>query len=147
MKKFLIKWFVNTIALFLITHIVAGIKAEGWLSIVVAALVIGLLNAVIRPVIIILTLPITILSFGFFTLIINGLMFYVASKMVEGFYVANFWSAFWAALLLSIISFILNIALTPTVNLRRWSYQKTYSTGPKYNDVIDVEGKVEDKDE
>jgi putative membrane protein len=114
-------------------------------SLVAAALVIGLLNTVIRPVIIMLTLPITILSFGLFTLIINGALFYLASRLVDGFHVATFWSAFWAALFFSIVSFILNLILTPAVNMRPNS--PSYRYYQKHEDVIDVEGKVEDRND
>ncbi|MFA5143049.1 MAG: phage holin family protein [Candidatus Omnitrophota bacterium] len=143
MRNFIIKWAVNIFTLFIIIHIVAGVNADSWGAIVVAALVLGLLNAFVRPVIILFTLPFTILTLGFFTLVINAFIFYLASKFVKGFEVMSFWSAFWAALLFSIISSILNFVLAPKV--------VTYTGGPFYrrppkrsdDDVIDVEGKVE----
>ena len=113
MTKFLIKWFINIVALMTVAHIVAGVSLANWQSMVVAALVLGLINTFIRPFFIILTLPLNILSMGILTLFINGFMFYMAAHFVKGFAVAGFWPAFWAALLFSIVSFILNILLAP----------------------------------
>ncbi len=146
MKNFLIKWAVNIAALFIVIHIVAGVSADSWGAIIVAAFVLGLLNAFVRPFIIIFTLPVTILTFGLFTLIINAGLFYAASKFVKGFEVINFWSAFWAALLFSITSSILNFILTPKINIRYASFRSRPGSShkPDDDDVIDVEGKVED---
>jgi putative membrane protein len=146
MKNFLIKWVINIITLYLVIHIVAGVSADSWESIIVAAFVLGLLNAFIKPAIILFTLPFTVLTLGFFMLIINAFIFYMASKFVKGFEVINFWSAFWAALLFSVISSILNFMLAPKVNIRYASFRR----GPDNlrriddDDVIDIEGKVED---
>ena len=143
MRNFTIKWVVNIFALFIIIHTVAGVSADSWGAIVVAALVLGLLNAFVRPFIILFTLPFTILTLGFFTLIINAFIFYLASKFVKGFEVINFWSAFWAALLFSIISSILNFMLTPKITINTESLRYGPSKAPDDDDVIDVEGKVE----
>ncbi|MDD5437430.1 MAG: phage holin family protein [Candidatus Omnitrophica bacterium] len=143
MRNFIIKWVVNIFALFMIIHIVAGVKADSWGAIVVAALILGLLNAFVRPFIILFTLPFTILTLGFFTLMINAFIFYLASKFVKGFEVIDFWSAFWAALLFSIISSILNLLLTPKVTIRTDAFRCGPYRAPKDDNVIDVEGKVE----
>lgn len=145
MKNFLIKWAVNIVTLFVVIHIVAGVSANSWEAIIVAALVLGLLNAFVKPVIILFTLPFTILTLGFFTLIINAFIFYMASKFVKGFEVINFWSAFWAALLFSIISSLLNFLLAPKVNIRYASFRRGRGPGNSHktdDDVIDIE-KVE----
>ena len=141
---FLIKWAVNIIALFMVMNIVSGVHASNWQAMVVAAFIIGLLNAFLRPILILLTLPLTIASLGIFTLIINAFMFYLASKLVIGFTIASFWSAFWAALLFSIISFILSLALTPQINFKLNVSGNGSQQKKKYDNVIDVEGKVED---
>lgn len=143
MKNFLIKWIVNIITLFIVIHIVAGVSADSWDSIVVAAFVLGLLNAFVKPVIILFTLPFTILTLGLFTLVINAFIFYIASKFVKGFEVINFWSAFWAAFFFSIISSILNFLLTPKIGIQYTSFRKRPSKKIDDDDVIDVEGKVE----
>lgn len=142
--RFLIKWLVNIIALFAVVNVIPGISVDSYESLTVAALAIGLLNAFLRPVIIIFTLPFTILTLGLFTLFINGAMLYLASKIVAGFHVANFWSAFWAALLFSIISFLLNMLLSPKISVRSNLYARGH--GSKHNDVIDVQGGVVEED-
>jgi putative membrane protein len=77
----------------------------------ITALVLGLVNAVIRPVLIILTLPINILTLGLFTLVINGLLFWFVSSFVKGFSIVGFWPAFWAALIYSLVSIVVNYIL------------------------------------
>jgi putative membrane protein len=143
---FLAKWIINIAALFIVIHITAGVGADNWQAMITAAFVLGLLNSFLRPILIAFTLPINILSFGFFTLIINGFLFYLASKFVKGFTVMNFWSAFWASIVFSIISFILNTMLTPSsgLNIRSYTY-RTKGPAQKYEDAIDVEATVEGK--
>jgi len=146
MKNFLIKWAVNIATLFVVIHIIAGVSIDSWETVIVAAFVIGLLNAFVKPVIILFTLPFTIFTLGFFMLIINAFIFYIASKFVKGFEVINFWSAFWAALLFSVISSILNFMLAPKINIRYTPFRRGPNNSHKIDDdnVIDVEGKVED---
>lgn len=145
MTSFLFKWVVNILALCLVVNIVAGVSAQSWQTLAAAALLLGLLNTFIRPILIFLTLPLNILTLGFFTLIINGFLFYAASKLIRGFVVANFWSAFWAALLLSLISFILNIFIQPPVLTKHILYARSRTGSPhgKDNDYIDIEGRPE----
>lgn len=148
MVSFFIKWLVNIVALFVVIHTVAGVSAANSNVVIVAALIIGLLNAFLKPVLILLTLPLTIVSLGLFTLIINAFMFYLASKFVAGFTVAGFWSAFWAALLFSVISFILNLIFKPHIGFRLdISGNSPQSSRKRYKDVIDVEGTIVDKEE
>ncbi|MCX5678115.1 MAG: phage holin family protein [Candidatus Omnitrophica bacterium] len=149
MLSFFVKWLVNIIALFVVIHTIAGVSAANSNVVIIAALVIGLLNAFLRPVLILLTLPFTIFSLGLFTLIINAFMFYLASKFVIGFTVASFWSAFMAALLFSILSFILSLILVPNTNTSlKFNILKNSERPRKtYDDVIDVEGQVVDKDQ
>jgi putative membrane protein len=112
-KGLLLKWLVNAMALFVVVNVVAGISVERWQTLLVGALALGLLNAFFRPILLLLTLPINVLTLGLFTLIINGLIFYLAAWMIKGFYVAGFWSAFVAALVFSIVSFLLNLLIRP----------------------------------
>ncbi len=146
MLAFLVKWFVNIIALFVVIHTIAGVSAANSNVVIVAALVIGLLNAFLKPALVLLTLPLTILSLGLFTLIINAFMFYLASKFVIGFTVAGFWSAFAAALLFSILSFILSLVFAPNINLKFDILKNSGQSRKTYDNVIDVEGKVLDQD-
>ena len=106
MKGILIRWIINALALMLISQVIQGIEVDSFLSAVVAAAVLGVINAVLRPILLILTMPITILTLGLFALVINGAMLYLAGMVVKGFYVHGFWSAIFGALFLSAISWL-----------------------------------------
>jgi len=96
----ILRWFLNALILLLIANITPGVSFSGFGSALVAALIIGLLNALIKPILILLTLPINIVTFGLFTLIINGFIFWLAGTVVvKGFEVQNFTAAIIAALL------------------------------------------------
>ncbi|MDO9309178.1 MAG: hypothetical protein A2X82_09720 [Geobacteraceae bacterium GWC2_55_20] len=109
MTRLILKWVLNSFALYFVMKIIPGIRIDRFQDLLVAALVIGLLNAFLRPIIILLTLPVTMLTLGLFTLVINGLMFYLAAYLVSGFQVTGFGAAFLAALLFSLFSFVLNM--------------------------------------
>jgi putative membrane protein len=141
---FLARWLINIAALFVVIHMVAGVSADNTGTIVVAALIIGLLNAFLRPVMIAVTLPLSVLTLGFFTLVINAFIFYLAAKFVKGFVVAGFWSAFWASILFSVISFLLNTMLSPGTSFRMNYFRSSGGNKPEYSDVIDVEARVEE---
>jgi len=109
MKQLIVRWIVNSTALLAVAHLVSGVALDNWATVFVAALVLGLLNAFLRPVLIFLTLPVTILSLGLFTLVINAFLFYLAAHLVRGFHVTGFGQAFVAALVFSIVSFLLTL--------------------------------------
>lgn len=109
MKQLLIKWIVNSTALLIVAHVVSGVTLDNWMVVFVAAIVLGLLNAFLRPVLIFLTLPASIVTLGLFTLVINAFLFYLAAYMVKGFHVTDFWHAFLAAFVFSCVSFFLNL--------------------------------------
>jgi len=104
MKRFLIQWLVVAVALWVTAYILPGVNVDSYQALAIAAIVLGLVNALIRPILTILTLPITILTLGLFYLVVNGLTFLLASKLVSGFHVAGFWWAVLGALVVSIIS-------------------------------------------
>ncbi len=112
MKELLVKWVVNSTALLVVIHVVSGVTVDNWPTVFVAALVLGLLNAFLRPILIFLTLPVTILTLGLFTLVINAFLFYLAAHLVRGFHVAGFWQAFVAAFVFSVVSFLLSIVVS-----------------------------------
>ena len=145
MLSFFIRWLVNIIALFVVIHTIAGVSAANSNVVIVAALIIGLLNAFLKPVLILFTLPLNIFSLGLFTLIINAFMFYLASKFVPGFTVASFWSAFCASLLFSFLSFIFNLLFAPRVSFTVGGSFTGTTSRKHYDNVIDVEGKVVDQ--
>jgi len=108
MSKFLTRWLITSCAVAIAAQVVPGIHYEGYVNLIVAALILGILNAVARPVMIILSLPAVILSLGVFILFINALLLYFTGYLMKGFHVDTFWAAFWGALIISIVSFILN---------------------------------------
>jgi len=118
MRSFLLKWFVTTVSIFIVTNLFHLLYFEDLTVLVLAALVLGILNAFLRPVLILLTLPMNILSLGLFTLIINAFILYASSKMVPGFEIASFWKAFWAALLISIVSALINYMIHKESNVK-----------------------------
>lgn len=108
--RLLIRWVLNALVLMGIAYyLVPGITIQSFLSALIAALVLGLINALIKPILIILTLPVNILTLGLFTFVINALLFWFASSLVPGFEVADFASAFWGALFMTIASWIISI--------------------------------------
>jgi len=108
MSQFLIRWFVLTLAIFIVANLFHLIYIENLTALILASLILGILNAILRPILIFLTLPINILSLGLFVLVINGFLLFLVSWMVGGFQITGFWKAFLAALLISIFSAILN---------------------------------------
>jgi len=109
--KLLLGWAINATALFLLPYVVPAVQIKGFGTALVVALVIALLNTFIRPVLFLLTLPITILTLGLFTLVLNGLMFWLTARFIEGFVVAGFWWAVLAALIYSLISWAISSLL------------------------------------
>lgn len=109
--KLVVRWLLGAAALMLVAYFIPGIAVNSFYAALVAALILGLINALIRPFILLLTLPINILTLGLFTLVINALMFWLASSIVKGFSVAGFWPAFWGALAMWLISWAVNSLL------------------------------------
>ena len=104
MRSFLAHWLVVAIALFATAYILPGVRVDSWIALAVAALVLGLVNAVVRPVLLILTLPITVLTLGLFYLVVNGLAFGLAALIVPGFSIDGFGWAILGALMMSLFS-------------------------------------------
>jgi putative membrane protein len=117
MRRFILKWFVTTVSIFIVANLFHLIRFEDLKVLILASLVLGILNVFVRPVLIILTLPINILSLGLFTLIINAFLLYLASGIVPGFEITSFWKAFWAALLISIVSAMINFIIHKESNV------------------------------
>jgi putative membrane protein len=103
-----VRWIINALALMLLPYIFTSIQVSNFYTALVTALILGLINAMIRPLLILLTLPVTILTLGFFILVINGLMFWFVASLIRGFVVAGFWPAFWGAIVYSVISWALS---------------------------------------
>lgn len=107
----LLRWALNAGALMLLPEIVTSIHVSSFSAALIAAILIGLLNALIRPLLLLLTLPITILTLGFFILVINALLFWMASGLVAGFVVPDFWSAMAGAVVYSVLTWLVDLAL------------------------------------
>jgi putative membrane protein len=104
----LLRWVLNALALLAVSYIVPGFEVDSFWWALIVALVLGLVNALIRPILLILTLPINILTLGLFTFVINALMILLVANLLEGFSVASFGAAFSGALLLWVISWFTN---------------------------------------
>ncbi|KAA3656261.1 MAG: phage holin family protein [Calditrichaeota bacterium] len=113
MKQFILNWAIMTIAILVVAHFVEGIHYNSLESLVVASLVFGILNLLIRPILIILTLPLTLVTFGLFIFVLNGILFYFVGALVEGIYVDSLMTAVWGALFVSIVSWLLNKMTRP----------------------------------
>jgi putative membrane protein len=109
--RLLITWLINAVALFALPYLMQSVQVANIMTALIAALVLGLVNTLIRPILVLLTLPVTVLTLGLFILVINGLMFWAVANLIGGFHVAGFWSAVGAALLYSIISWALSALL------------------------------------
>jgi putative membrane protein len=108
MMKVLGDWIVNAFALFIVSRIVSGIQLQNFQSALVAVIIIGLINALIKPILVILTLPITIVTLGLFALVLNALLLLLAGSITPGFKVDGFWAACIGSILLSVVSTLLH---------------------------------------
>jgi putative membrane protein len=115
----LIRLIVNAVALWVVTLVVPGITASGVGGLIIAALILGIVNAILRPVLMVLTLPLELITLGLFTLVINALLFWLVGALHVGLYVAGFWPAFWGALVMSIVSWILSFLTRGSEQTRR----------------------------
>jgi len=106
--RILLVWLVNTLALIAVAYLMPSITVSSFTAALVAALILGLVNAVIRPILILLTLPVTVVTLGLFIFVLNGLLFWLVGSFIDGFVVQGFWSGFFGAILFSIVSWILS---------------------------------------
>lgn len=109
--RLLLRWALNAVALLILPELLSGITVESYVSALAAALLLGLINALIRPILILITLPITLLTLGLFTLVINAFLFWGVAGLIGGVHVSDFWTAFWGALLYSVLTWIVNLAV------------------------------------
>ena len=111
MLDVLIHWFISTASLMIVAFLFPGIEVRDFGTALIAPIVIGLVNATLGLLVKLLTLPLTVLTLGIFWLVINALMLQLAAAMVPGFFIAGFWSAFFGAMVLSIVSSILSLLI------------------------------------
>ena len=114
---FLLRVVVNVLAIVLAAKLVRGIEVDGVLSAVAAGLLLGVVNAVVRPVLLVLTLPITLVTLGLFLLVLNGLCLWLVAAVVKGFHIAGFWPAVLGALVVSVMSWVVTVLVSDSGQL------------------------------
>src|SRR5262245_18000429 len=113
MLGLLLRWLLGALALFLTTKIVPGIRVDDTTTLFIVVIVLGLINALIRPVVNFFTGCIQVLTLGLLTLLINAGFFALAGGLVPGFHVDGFWAALWGSIVMSVLSFIFNLFIRP----------------------------------
>lgn len=105
--RFLVHWLLNALGLVIVAHIVPGFQVSSFGTALIAAIVIGLVNATLGVLLFVVTLPLTVLTFGFFLLVLNAILIWIASSFVPGFHVTSFGAAFLGALVLAVVNAVL----------------------------------------
>jgi putative membrane protein len=123
--RLLLIWTLNSLALIAVANFVPGIHVDGFMAAFVAAFVLGLVNTLIRPIFVVLTLPVTVLTLGLFILVINGLMFWFAGSILRGFVVDSFWHGVLGAVLYSIFSWALSSAASQLLVRKHGNHKNT----------------------
>jgi putative membrane protein len=111
MLKLIAKWLLSAAALLFLAYVYSGVQVETFGAALIAALIIGLLNAVVRPVLVVLTLPVTVVTLGLFLFVINALMFWAAAGVLDGFHVRGFGAALIGSVIYSLIGVVIDSAL------------------------------------
>lgn len=109
--KLILTWLLAACALLVVAYLYPGVQVQSFTSALIAAAVIGLFNVVLRPILVILTLPVTIVTLGLFLFVINALLFWAASGVLNGFQVNGFWAALLGSLIYSVLMLVVNTAL------------------------------------
>jgi putative membrane protein len=109
--RLLLVWLINAVALLAVPYVIPSITVDSFSTALVAALVLGLVNTIIRPILLILTLPVTLLTLGLFIFVINGLLFWFVGDILSGFHVGGFWPAVFGSIAYSVISWLLSAVL------------------------------------
>lgn len=108
---FILHWAIMSLCLWIASLVFPGIQFSSRSSLLISALVLGFVNAVIKPLLVILTFPLTLLSLGLFVLVINALMIMLVAKLIKGFELSGFWTAFFASIFMAILAFLIEWAL------------------------------------
>jgi putative membrane protein len=141
MKSFLVRWIITTLAVQVAAQIVHGITWDTWSGLLIATLLLGLLNALVRPVLIFFTLPLVVLTLGLFIFVINALLLYGVGHLLKDFHVADFWAALWGSVIISVVTMVLN--LLTGANKSRLEFRRAKRPRPPPSDdgggpMIDV---------
>ena len=108
MRRFVFRWAVTTIAVMVASSVIRGIRYDTVAALIGASLLLGILNAFVRPFLLIISVPLILLTLGLFILVLNGLLLLLVPHVVVGFHVDSFWSAFWGAIVISLVSWLLS---------------------------------------
>ena len=111
LSSFFIQWAVTALSLWLASLLFKGVRFDGTGSLVLSALLLGFVNAVLRPILIVLTLPLTLLSFGLFLLVLNALQLMLVSRLIKGFSLSGFWTAFFASIFITLLGLVAGLVL------------------------------------
>jgi len=146
----LLRWTTLTVAIIAASYLLDGIEISGFFSAFFAAAMLGILNAILRPIALVLTLPINVLTLGLFTFVINALMLKMASGVIPGFNVHGFWTAVIGSLIISIVSWLLNSFISDQgsvtyINVKHQSAKRNIERRPENSDAIDLENKGDDR--
>lgn len=112
LTPFLTQWAITALALWVASYIFKGVKFDSAGALLVSALLLGFANAIVRPLLIVLTLPLTLITFGLFLLVINALVILLVSALVKGFRLSGFWTALFASLFVSLLSMLIGATVT-----------------------------------
>lgn len=107
--NFVVKVLLSSFSVLVASWILNGVEIRNYFTAIGVAFVLAILNMILKPILVILTIPITILTFGIFLLVINALIAILAGHIVPGFYISGFWAAFWFSIIVSIINYLLNL--------------------------------------
>ncbi|MBA4109097.1 MAG: hypothetical protein C0487_05845 [Leptothrix sp. (in: Bacteria)] len=112
LTPFLIHWGITALSLWAASHLFKGLRFENTSSLLISALLLGFANAIVKPLLILLTLPLTLVTFGLFLLVINALMIMLVASLVKGFKVSSFWTAFFASIFIALLSIFIGSFIT-----------------------------------
>ncbi len=124
MRGFIVRWLISAAALGVASWLVKGIQVHGLQSLLVAALALGFLNAFLRPILLFFTLPLNLLTLGLFTFVINAFLLLFVSQVVRGFDISGFWAALVGTILLSVISFLINLFVGKSGKIRHIKFDR-----------------------
>jgi putative membrane protein len=141
MKQFLTRWLITTVAVAVAVKL-TGMHAEGWTALIATALLLGIINAFLRPALLLLSLPFILVTLGFFILVVNALMLWAAGGLVPGFHVGGFWNAFFGAIIVSLVSWVLSAFFKASDGEYHVITYRPETSG----DMKRVEGRVIDSD-
>lgn len=111
LSSFFVQWAVTALSLWLASHVFKGVRFASTSSLVWSALLLGFVNAVLRPILIVLTLPLTLFSFGLFLLVINALLLMLVSRLIKGFSLSGFWTALFASIFITVLGLVIGLLL------------------------------------